>query len=69
MKISRHTGGNFSAYGRKKISLREEINFLPYGNKFLYGRKFHGMRKKKYFHTDENRVSYGWNYSFILMEL
>jgi len=39
MKILRHTEGNFSAYGRKKIFLREEINFLPYENKFLCGRK------------------------------
>ena len=42
---------------------------LPHGPEFLCGRKFHGMREKKYFHTDENKVSYGWNCSFIRLKL
>ena len=54
MKISRHTGEIFSACGRKKIFLREEINFLPYENKFLCGRKNIFLREKIYGHTGEN---------------
>ena len=34
------------ASARPEISLREEINFLPGENKFIYGKKFSGMREK-----------------------
>ena len=62
MKILWHTVESFSAYGRKKISLREEINFLPYGNKFLCGRKFHGMREEIFQHAEaeKSQGEKGW---------
>ena len=40
--------------GRKKISLREEINFHTGENKFIYGRKFTGIREKINFLAGEN---------------
>ena len=34
------------ASARSEISLREEINFLAGENKFIYGKKFTGIREK-----------------------
>ena len=56
MKILGHTGGSFSACGRKKIFLREEINFLPYENKFIYGKKFHGIREEIFQHAEAEKL-------------
>ena len=65
MKISRHTGGFFSACGRKKIFLREEMNFLPYENKFLCGRKNISLREKINLYTGRNKFSCGRKFTGI----
>ena len=46
MKLKFHTVENFMAYVWKFFSMREEENFLAGRNKFIYGKKFSGLREE-----------------------